>query len=244
MARRHWLDPLARRLLVATGQLPAAAAGPVPGSPARAAGLSNTSPASADPDHDAAVEQELLALKLAQNPDLRLRDAAEVRHAAALGWRLEVNRASGTDWLRLPGISPDQVDRLLELQRRGVQLRGPDDLQQRLQLEATTLAQWLPLLDFSWYASPARALTRPLPDLNRADARELAERLPILEEQRRRRLLGERRRQPFANLADLQERLQLPPSLVEQLIGRVRFGPAGPPGGPDLPRPAPRREAP
>jgi len=239
MARRHWLDPLARRLLVATGQLPAAAS--ANNAPARSASDAPVlAGQSADPGHDAAVEQELLALKLAQNPGLRLRDAAEVRQAAALGWRLDVNRATAADWLRLPGISADQVDQLLRLQRAGVQLSGPDDLQQLLQPRAGSLEQWLPLLDFRWYDGAPQPAAAQLPDLNRAGAQELATRLPLLEEGRRQRLLRERQRQPFANLADLQERLQLPPCLVEQLIGRVRFGAANPAGGPNLPRPSSR----
>jgi DNA uptake protein ComE-like DNA-binding protein len=49
-------------------------------------------------------------------------------------------------------------------------------------------------------------------------------------------LLRERQRQPFQDLADLQQRLQLPPALVEQLIGRVRFSQGQ--AGPQLPRSA------
>lgn len=110
MAGRHWLDPLARRLLVAAGQLPP---------PPRVAPIALAGQA------DETVERELLALKLAQNPKLRLRDAAEVHHAAALGWTLEVNVAATGDWLRLPGCRPDQVDRLIRLRRDGVQWSGP-----------------------------------------------------------------------------------------------------------------------
>lgn len=119
MAGRHWLDPLARRLLVATGQLPP----PPPAAPAPLAGGA-----------DDAVERELLALKLAHNPNLRLRDAAEVRHAADLGWTLEVNVAAAGDWLRLPGCWPDLVDRLIRLQRDGLQWRGPGELAEALQV--------------------------------------------------------------------------------------------------------------
>ena len=48
-------------------------------------------------------------------------------------------------------------------------------------------------------------------------------------------LLQERSRAPFRDLADLQQRLQLPAELVEGLIGRVSFGQG--PIGPELPRP-------
>ena len=191
-----------------------------------------------EPDNDNdRLEQELLELKLSQNPGLRLQSSEEVRHAAALGWRLDVNRATAADWCRLPGISAAQVDLLLRLQRGGVQLSGPDDLQRLLELPADQVAAWQPLLLFRWYGEGAPHPSRPLAvDLNRAAAQDLQRHLPQLDDVRRQRLLRERQRRPFRDLADLQERLQLPPALVEELIGKVRFGQG--PAGPDLPRPA------
>ena len=236
MARGHWLDPLARSLLVATGQLPPQA--PQPGE--RSTETTPSAPgdnSQANGDANDQLERELLELKLRQNPGLRLQTPAEVRHAAALGWRLDVNRATAADWQRLPGISPHQVDLLLRLQRGGVQLSGPDDLQRLLELPADQVAGWQPLLLFRWYGEGAPATPRPLAvDLNRAAAGELQRQLPQLDDVRRQRLLRERQRGPFRDLADLQERLQLPPPLVEDLIGKVRFGQG--PAGPDLPRPA------
>jgi DNA uptake protein ComE-like DNA-binding protein len=230
MARRHWLDPLARRLLIATGQLPA----PTP-SPALAPPLPIVEPAD---DHQEAVERELLALRLAQNPALRLRDAAEVRRAARLGWGLDVNRASAADWLRLPGCRPEQADLLLRLQAGGVQLSGPEDLQRVLDLDDTTLRAWWPLLRFHWYGQPPLAGPAPVA-VNRAEAAELQARLGLSPE-RCDRLLAERGRAPFRDLAELQQRLQLPAALVEDWIGRVAFEPAGT-GGPGAEPGAARR---
>ena len=59
MARGHWLDPFARRLLEATGQLAPRPAAPAPGG--------------ADPQ----IERELLELRLRQQPQHRLRSADE-----------------------------------------------------------------------------------------------------------------------------------------------------------------------
>ena len=76
MGRRHWLDPLARRLLVAAGQIQRQPSGPVP--------LERQSGAAAGPgeagaeSRDELVERELLALKLARQPSLRLRTAANM----------------------------------------------------------------------------------------------------------------------------------------------------------------------
>jgi DNA uptake protein ComE-like DNA-binding protein len=221
MGRRHWLDPLARRLLVAAGQI----------QPQPAAGAAT----SQSPDE--LVERELLALKLAQEPTLRLRSAAEVRHAAALGWRLDVNRATASDWLRLPEVSGEQVDLLQRLRAGGVQLSGPEDLLRVLGVDEERIRCWEPLLEFRWYGLEATAPPGPL-DLNRASAADLQSRLPGWPPQRCAHLLEERRRGAFRDLADLQARLQLPPSLVEDLIGRVCFGPDR--AGPSLP-PRPKR---
>jgi len=226
MARRHWLDPLARRLLIASGQIKPPATG---GS------------STAETLHNDAVERDLLALRLAQNPALALRNAAEVRHAAALGWSLDVNRATAADWGRLPGCGREQVDLLLRLQKGGVQLSGPEDLRAVLELDAALLASWLPLLRFRWYGEPP-APAGPVPvAVNLASARDLAA-LPELTKERCARLLRERARGSFRDLADLQDRLGLPPAVVEQWIARVSFEPGRP--GPDLPLGAPPAAAP
>lgn len=230
MAKGHWLDPLARSLLQATGRLPRPA---VPPSQAgsqngREAKASSTEASGADEP----IELDLLALKLQQNPALPLKTADEVRRAASLGWRLDVNRATAADWSRLPGCRPEQIDLLLRLQAGGVQLSGPEDLQRLLDLDPITLATWLPLLSFQWYGDLS-----PRPDaariaINHAAAEALASQLG-LEPARIERLLRERRRSPFLDLADLQQRLQLPPAVVEGWIGKVSFearrtGPDGP----------------
>ncbi len=250
MAQRHWLDPLARRLLLATGQLaPAPAAAPSPGAKKGQAGPGNAGqlnpdqrplegqPLDRELHERELVERELVALKLSQNPALRLRDAAEVRHAAALGWRLDVNRATRADWSRLPDLSTAQLDLLLRLQAGGVQLSGPEDLKNLLELSQSQLEAWLPLLEFRWYGEAPTTSSSPPPlDLNRARPLDL---LALgLSRERIRRLLRERARAPFLDLAELQQRLQLPPELVESWIGRVRFGQG--PCGPVLPS-TPRR---
>lgn len=228
MARRHWLDPLARQVLRAAGQLPADEARPAAPSP-------QEQPDGGEPD--SSVERELMALRLRHDPGCPLRTGGEVAQAAALGWRLDVNRASASDWQRLPGIQPQQVDLLLRLQAGGVQLSGAEDLQRLLELGDPQLQQWLPVLAFRWYGDPvASPPSAPRLDLNRASAEQLQE--LGLADGRLQRLLRERARQPFRDLAELQQRLGLPASVVEAWIGKVCFG-AGP-QGPVLP-PGPKR---
>ncbi len=257
MAQRHWLDPLARQLLIATGQLPRPERTPPrPGQdPAKAAAEAaarvrgwwqggRVAPApSADAalaperEQQEAIERELLALQLAQQPGRRLRSPEEVERAAALGWRLDVNRATAADWLRLPGCSPDQADLLQRLQAGGVQLSGPEDLQRLLQLDPQRLRSWLPLLEFRWYGTPPDPVPAAVA-VNAAPAEQLR-RLGGLAEPELARLLHERSRRPFRDLADLQQRLALSAAVIEGWIGRVSFEP--PPPGPRLPRAASRR---
>jgi DNA uptake protein ComE-like DNA-binding protein len=204
------LDPLARRLLIATGH--------IPGPQERAARLA-----------EAALESDFQALKRAQSAGL-----------------VDVNRATASDWRRLPGCTAEQADLLVRLQAGGVQLSGPDDLQRLLQLDGPTLQNWLPRLQFHWYGQPAPIPLAPVA-INRAGAAELKGRLHLSPE-RLKRLQQERARAPFRDLADLQQRLQLPPTLVETWIGRVAFEPPEatstvPQRGPSLPptrsRPSP-----
>lgn len=104
MGKGHWLDPLARRILQATGYLlPNHVATPAPWP---------------DPDcHGDAVALELLSLKLHQNPWLPLPDEASVQHAAQLGVQLDVNRVPAAQWRRLPGMQWQWIDQLLQFQR-------------------------------------------------------------------------------------------------------------------------------
>lgn len=251
MAQRHWLDPLARQLLIATGQLPRpprpdgaqpAAAAPRPlqawwrAARELAVPLASHDPRHLERERQEAIERDLLALQLAQQPGRSLRSAEEVRRAAALGWRLDVNRAIAADWLRLPGCSPDQADLLERLQAGGVQLSGPEDLQRLLQLDPVLLQAWIPLLEFRWYGAPPPAAVAPVA-VNAAAAPELR-RLEGLGEGALAQLLQERSRRPFRDLADLQARLDLPAALIESWIGRVSFEP--PPPGPRLPQQARR----
>ena len=201
MAKRHWLDPLARRLLNAADRI-------------------GTASRSGPPQPVAQARTSA--------------DALAPRRAANQGWQLDVNRASAAEWQRLPGCTVQQVDLLLRLQRGGVQLSGVEDLQQLLNLDTLTLELWRPLLVFRWYDAPA-GLQGPLPvQLNQAGGQLLQEQLGLSPD-RCRRLLRERARGPFLDLADLQLRLQFPPQVIEAMIGKVEFTAAEP--GPCLPDP-------
>jgi len=134
---------------------------------------------------------------------------------------MEVNRASREQWLQLPGCSDDTADLLLRLQQGGVQFSSVEELFRLLELPEQQRRSWEPHLIVHWHGdAPPQPAAAPL-DLNNASADELEQlRWP---EQRLQGLLRERRRGGFRDLADLQERLCLPASAIEALIGRVCF---------------------
>ena len=188
MARQHWLDPLARKLLQATGDLP--------------------------PD----------SVQIKQQP--------RATPTPAETWSLDVNRATPEQWQKLPGCSEAMVDVLMRLQRGGVQFSQLDDLALLLNLPADLVKLWTPHLVFRWHGdAPVLPKQAPL-DVNAA-APTLLEQALHWPKPRLQRLIQERRLKPFEHLADLQERVCLPPDAVEQLIGRVSFGAR--PSGPSLP---------
>ena len=192
MARpRHWLDPLARRLLQASGELPSP---PKPLKP--------------------------VAPLVLESPTVDT-------------WQIDVNRASQSDWLKLPGCTHDQADLLVRLQRGGVQFSGADDLARLLELSPEQQQLWQPHLLFRWYSEPPNPVAAVV-DLNNASGLQLQ--ALGLSPERQQRLLRERSRQPFRDIADLQERLLLPAGVIEELIGKVCFGPAAASSsGPELP---------
>ena len=191
MARRHWLDPLARKVLQVMGDLP-----PDPVRPLRTASSS--------------VQGQTPAPSLC----------------------IDVNRATAKQWRQLPGCSDAMIDQLLRLQQGGVQFSQLEDLAQLLDLSETVCDLWRPHLIFRWHGDAPAQPEQSVLDLNAASPRLLASSLAWPDD-RLERLIAERRRKPFQHLADLQERLCLPPDVVEAMIGRVCFGAR--PSGPSLP---------
>ena len=211
MALGHWLDPLARQILKFTGNLP----------------QSKSVLSQARSKSDKYIDFELQALKEAQNPT----------HINS-ELKIDVNRATPSDWKKLPGCTDEMIELLIKLQKGGVQLSDEEDLAKLLELPKKLANEWSQHLIFRWYGnSPPINNTVELLDLNAASAYKLEKNLNWPKD-RFKRLIWERQKGCFKNLADLQERLSLPAYVIEELIGTVSFGKKS--DGPNLPPSKPK----
>ena len=172
-----------------------------------------------------AIERGLnpLKKKLATDSYYRFRSVDEVKWAAKLGVRIDANRATVDDWLRLPGISIHQARTLVELSRSGTPLTCWDDVAaitgigvDRLQTLGNDLVQ------FYYYDPDSLVVLRPL-NVNRSRAEDLAT-IPAVEIALAKRIVYYRERfGPYKDWLDLKHRLQLPPQVMTALLHYLRF---------------------
>lgn len=157
-----------------------------------------------------------------QDPYYRFRSLEEVRLAAAQGIRLDVNRATVDDWLRLPGLSIHQARLLVDLNRSGVAFHCLEDIAAALDLPVQCLQPIAPVLQFSYY-DPDGLETLPQINPNLASLEQLLQ-LPGMQVQLAQLLLHDRqRRGPFRNLVDLQQRLQISGAVIADWMHYLRF---------------------
>ncbi|MEM8611238.1 MAG: ComEA family DNA-binding protein [Cyanobacteria bacterium P01_H01_bin.105] len=164
-----------------------------------------------------------LKKKLAADSYYRFRSADEVQLAARLGVRIDANRATVDDWLRLPGISIHQARTLVELSRSGTPLTCWDDVAAITGIGLSSL-QTLgnEVVQFYYYDPDSAVIPRQL-NVNRASAEELAT-IPAVELALAERLVYCRGRfGPYKDWLDLKRRLQLPPQTITALLHYFRF---------------------
>lgn len=94
-----------------------------------------------------------LSARLRNNSRIRLRSEKEVIIAAAFGVRIDVNRASIDDWLRLPGLSIHQARTLVDQVEQGHHFWCLEDIARILGVSAATLQPLAPILQFCYYDS-------------------------------------------------------------------------------------------
>jgi DNA uptake protein ComE-like DNA-binding protein len=162
-----------------------------------------------------------LGQRLAQDPTYRLTSLAEVAQAAELGFRLDVNRATVDDWLRLPGISIRQAQVLVHLRQSGVSFHALEDVAAALGVSLPTLQPLAPVLSFYYYDDLNPLVIRPVA-VNQATLADLAQ-IPNLPPDLAQAMLHERQqRGPYRSIADLQRRLNLPADTIAILMHYLR----------------------
>lgn len=149
------------------------------------------------------------------DPYYRFRSVAELQKAAALGQRIDVNRATVDDWLRLPGLSIHQARSLVMLSQSGVPFHCLEDIAAALSLPVQRLQPLAPILQFCYYERDL--VPRPI-NLNQAAIEQLIQ-IPEIDRALAERILFERQqRGAYRNLSDFQQRLQLSHQEIARLM--------------------------
>lgn len=164
----------------------------------------------------------LIRHKIINNPYSRLENLLEVRIAAELGVRIDVNQACVDDWLRLPGISIYQARSLVELVGMGMQLLCLEDVAAAMGVPIHRLQPLEPVLHFE-YRDRHSCLSPQKINPNIANLAELTQ-IPLLEIDLAQKILIERQTNGnYRNLADFQRRLSISSKLVAQFMYYLQF---------------------
>ena len=167
-------------------------------------------------------EQKSLRWRLQSDPYYRLQSAQEIAIAAALGIKIDVNQASVDDWLRLPGISIHQARVLVELTSTGVQFYCLEDIAAALSVSVGRLKPWQPILDFCYYDTESLLMPQQI-NANTASVEQLTK-VPAIDLFLARAITQNRQEHgSFRNLADFQQRLDLNPQLISELMYYIRL---------------------
>lgn len=157
-----------------------------------------------------------------RDPYYRFQSVAEVTEAARLGVKLDVNQAGVDDWLRLPGLSIHQARLLVGLTQNGVQFYALEDVARALAMPVQRLQPLAVILQFCYYdRGCAQAVTQV--HLNSAGLEQLIA-LPGMTPSLARGMIRDRiLHGPYKNIGDLQQRLTLSGSLIQDLLPYLRF---------------------
>ncbi|MUG96197.1 ComEA family DNA-binding protein [Scytonema sp. UIC 10036] len=165
-----------------------------------------------------------LRAQLMNNPYHRLQSGEEIAIAVELGIRIDANQATVDDWLRLPGFSIHQARLLVELSRGDVKFYCVEDIAAAISIPVQRLEPLRPLLNFSYYDEEALALPSHVVNPNVATVETLTK-VPFIDLSLAQAIVENRLSAGlFRNLADFQQRLNLPGSAIAQLMYYLRFG--------------------
>lgn len=156
------------------------------------------------------------------DPYYRFQSVGEVQQAAAMGVRIDVNRACVDDWLRLPGLSIHQARSLVMLAQSGVQFHCLEDIAAAISVPVQRLHPLAPILQFCYYDTESLCAIQPL-NPNSAPP-EMLTKIPGVDLFLAQAIVQNRQQYgAYRNLADLQQRLKLPGQLTSDLMHYLQF---------------------
>ncbi|WP_369791690.1 helix-hairpin-helix domain-containing protein [Synechococcus sp. PCC 7335] len=135
--------------------------------------------------------------------------------------RIDVNTASVDDWLRLPGLSIHQARSLTNLTSQRVFFTCLEDIAATLGLPVQQIQPWQAILQFCYY-DVETALEPKKVNVNTATALELTA-VPGIDAFLGRAIVHYRKVGPYADLADLQNRLRLSAKVAFELLHYLEF---------------------
>lgn len=156
-----------------------------------------------------------------RDPYYRFSSVEELRRAAASGGRIDVNRASIDDWLRLPGLSIHQARALVTLRQSGILFHGLEDVAAALSIPLQRLQPLAPILRFCYYDDTCLDQVSPI-DPNLASLEQWMQ-IPQVNLALAQLILRERQQGEYLSLVDFQQRLQIAPSVIADLMHYLKF---------------------
>ena len=167
-------------------------------------------------------KKRAIAYKIRNDPYYRFQSLNEIEIAAQLGIKIDVNRASVDDWLRLPGISIHQAKVLVELVSKGVHLVCLEDVAGAIDVSVTRLLPLEPILYFAYY-DRLSVLSPQKINLNQASLAQIKQ-VSLWDEELAGLVFHEREKNgKYRNFVDLQSRLNLDNELISKLLYCVKF---------------------
>ena len=156
------------------------------------------------------------------NPYYRFQSYDELQLAVQMGIRIDVNRATVDDWLRLPGLSIHQAHSLVNLVQTGVELYCLEDLAAVLGVPTQTVKPLEPILQFCYYDGENDQTVKRI-NPNVATIAMLTQ-IPQIDLFLARTIIQNRQQfGPYLSIANFQARLSLPNQLTATLVHYLMF---------------------
>ena len=162
-------------------------------------------------------QRQKLRTIIQENPYHRLYSPLDIAVAVELGIKIDVNRASVDEWLRLSTISIHQARNLVELSSMGVQFLCLEDIAAALNISCTQIQLFEPLLYFAYYEPTISNVPQRF-NINQASVSDL-ESVYCIDNALACAIVENRHKQGlYKSLANLQNRLKIEGHLMSQLI--------------------------